>query len=132
MLELPYGIEGFAPTRHSVKENGSHAEVGDTLDFKVLEFSKDDRRILMSHTNVHSTPIKEDKPVAKKSSSPKTKVKEAEKSTLGDLDALTNLKKQMVADQKAPAAKAEPKKAAKAKKEEAPKADESAEEAAEG
>ena len=53
-IELPYGVEGFASTKHLVKADGTPAEAGDALDFKVLEFSKDDKRILLSHTNTHT------------------------------------------------------------------------------
>ena len=97
VLELPYGIEGFATTRHLVKEDGTNAEAGETLTFKVIEFSKDDKRIVMSHTNVHSAPPESSRPKRKKS--PKSTIdkinKESEKSTLGDLEALSALKSQM-------------------------------------
>ncbi|MDX1628385.1 MAG: 30S ribosomal protein S1, partial [Fulvivirga sp.] len=53
-LELPYGIEGFCAAKNLEKEDGSQAEAGETLDFKVLEFSKDDKRIVLSHKAVHS------------------------------------------------------------------------------
>jgi small subunit ribosomal protein S1 len=52
VLELPYGIEGFATAKNLVKEDGSVAEVGETLEFMVLEFSKDDKRIVLSHTAI--------------------------------------------------------------------------------
>lgn len=102
VLELPYGIEGFAPTRHLMKEDGSTAEAGETLEFKVLEFSKEDKRILMSHTNVHTKTEEKPKPKKKAVKKPKAEsgVKESEKSTLGDLGALSALKEQMVEDQK--------------------------------
>lgn len=97
VLELPYGIEGFATTRHLVKEDGSTAEAGETLPFKVIEFSKDDKRIVMSHTNVHSAPPESSR--SKRKKSPKSTIdkinKESEKSTLGDLEALSALKSQM-------------------------------------
>lgn len=116
VLELPYGIEGFATTRHLVKEDGSTAEAGETLPFKVIEFSKDDKRIVMSHTNVHSAPPESSR--SKRKKSPKSTIdkinKESEKSTLGDLEALSALKSQMEgktapppAEKKAPEAKSE-------------------------
>jgi len=65
-LELPYGLEGFATTKHLAKEDGSKAEIGETLDFKVLEFSKEDKRIILSHTNTFKTVVEEKKPSKKK------------------------------------------------------------------
>jgi len=91
-LELPYGIEGFCTTRNLAKEDESKADVGETLDFRVTEFSKGDKRILLSHT---ATFKEEDKP-AKKKAPKKSAVKNLEAtSTLGDLEALSNLKDQM-------------------------------------
>lgn len=127
-LELPYGLEGFATNKNLVKEDGSKVEVGETVDFVVTDFSKDDKRIVLSHTGTW----KEVQQDASTSASRKKKpVKsgvdrvnnDTEKSTLGDLESLAALKTQMEDAAKAPA----PKKAA-AKKEEAPKAEEAAEE----
>ncbi len=68
VLELPYGLEGFATSKNLEKEDGSQVEVGESLDFKVMEFSKDDKRIVLSHTAT----FKEDvKPVAKKATKKK-------------------------------------------------------------
>ncbi|KAA9345967.1 30S ribosomal protein S1 [Adhaeribacter soli] len=111
VLELPYGIEGFAFPKNLVKEDGSVAEVGEQLDFKVMEFSKDDRKIILSHTNVYSDPkedaVKADKFTKKKPTGEKKEVKadkkgtdKGEKSTLGDLDALSALKDRMMSDEK--------------------------------
>lgn len=106
LVELPYGIEGFASYKHLKKEDGSEPEVGDTLDFKVVEFSKDDRRIVLSHTNTHAeeelkAPAAPDtgkkKPKAKKKPSGGG---DASGDTLGDLAALSNLKEQMQETQK--------------------------------
>jgi small subunit ribosomal protein S1 len=102
VVELQYGIEGFAAIKHIVKTDGKLAEVGDALDFKVLEFSKDDKKIILSHTKTFAEVAedasdKKKKPAAKtaaKSSAPKAN-KDAEKSTLGDIDALSQLKEQM-------------------------------------
>ena len=99
-LELPYGIEGFCSAKNLVKEDGGKVEVGDNLDFKVLEFSKEDRRIVLSHKAMYSA---EEIPVAKKAPAKapgkgKTIDKinqEVEKSTLGDLEALSALKDKM-------------------------------------
>lgn len=103
ILELPYGIEGFATLRNLTKEDGSVGETGDTLDFKVLEFSKDDKRIVLSHAAVYSKV--EEKPKAKAAASGAKKAttkasNDADKSTLGDIEALSALKEQMVEDQK--------------------------------
>ena len=108
VLELPYGIEGFCSMRNLAKEDNSKAEVGDSLDFKVLEFSKDDRRIVLSHKATWSA--EEEKPMPKqqgggqgggnKKGPVKNKAIESinqatEKSTLGDIEALSALKEKM-------------------------------------
>ncbi len=102
VLELPYGIEGFVTAKHLIKEDGSDANVGETLAFKVIEFSKDDKRIVMSHTNTHTetqdapSPSKPKQPRKKSAKSTIDKInKDSEKSTLGDLEALSALKSQM-------------------------------------
>ncbi len=95
-LELPYGIEGFCVTRNLQKEDGTTVEAGENIDFKVMEFSKDDRRILLSHTNTFKEEAAKPKkkPASKRSTIDKIN-QEAEKSTLGDLSALTELKSKM-------------------------------------
>ncbi|MEQ8363569.1 MAG: 30S ribosomal protein S1 [Cyclobacteriaceae bacterium] len=104
VLELPYGIEGFCSAKNLVREDESKIEAGEALEFKVIEFSKDDRRIALSHKAMWST--EEEKvvaPTAKKRAPSKGKAidkinKEAEKSTLGDIEALSALKDKMNAD----------------------------------
>ncbi len=92
VLELPYGIEGFCNARNLVKEDGTKAEAGETLDFKVTEFSKGDKRILLSHTAT----FKEEAVKPKKKSAKKPAVKNLEAtSSLGDLEALSSLKDKM-------------------------------------
>jgi len=101
VIELPYGIEGFCSLKNLAKEDGSKTEVGESYDFKVLEFSKDDRRITLSLKAMWST--EEDKTVAapkKKAAPSKGKTidkinQESEKSTLGDIEALSALKEKM-------------------------------------
>jgi small subunit ribosomal protein S1 len=100
VLELPYGIEGFVSAKNLSKEDGSKTEVGDSLDFKVLEFSKDDRRIVLSHKSMWS--VEEEVAAAKQQKKAPTKGKtiqninqQTEKSTLGDLDALAALREKM-------------------------------------
>ncbi len=104
VVQLPYGIEAFAPTRHIKKEDGKLAEVDEVLPFKVLEFDRDDKRIIVSHTRVNEDKKLDDKKAMegeKKKEAKKTKdaVKETnskiEKSTLGDIDALSDLKAKM-------------------------------------
>jgi small subunit ribosomal protein S1 len=101
VLELPYGLEGFATVKNLEKEDGSQVEIGEALDFKVTEFSKDDKRIVLSHTAMFREEAKAAKKDVKKktesssSTSASTSSAPAEKSTLGDLDALTQLKEQM-------------------------------------
>ncbi len=66
-IELPYGVEGFAVAKNLVKQDGTSAEAGESLDFRVLEFNKDERRIVLSHTAIFSTaaPATEGKPAKK-------------------------------------------------------------------
>uniref|UniRef100_UPI004049ADEB 30S ribosomal protein S1 n=1 Tax=Fulvivirga sp. TaxID=1931237 RepID=UPI004049ADEB len=113
-LELPYGIEGFCSARNLEKEDGTKAAAGETLEFKVLEFSKDDKRIALSHKAIYSSEEQPaPAPAKKKAKAAAPKAKEAEKSTLGDLEALSALKDKMEGDAKKPAKKAAAKKADK-------------------
>ncbi len=118
-LELPYGIEGFCSAKNLVKEDDSKVEAGESVDFKVLEFSKDDKRIVLSHKAIYSKT--EEKPTPKPSAGKKGPAKsnainkinnESEKSTLGDLEALSALKDKMEGktEVKVEKKKAEPKK----------------------
>ncbi len=123
ILELPYGLEGQCAVRNLAKEDGSMANEGDTLEFKVIEFSKDEKRIILTHTGTW----KEVEEVTRKKKPPKgntlSKInQEVEKSTLGDLAALTALKEQMEGD-KEPAAKAAKPKAEAKTEAEKPKAE---------
>jgi small subunit ribosomal protein S1 len=103
-LELPYGIEGFCTLRNLAKEDGTFAEVGESLDFRVTEFSKEDKRIMLSHTRTwqeknEPAGAKEAKPkAAKTDKAPATGATvqtDQRGATLGDLDALAALKEQM-------------------------------------
>ncbi len=120
-VELPYGLEGQVLPKNLKKEDGTNAAEGETLEFKVLEFSKDDKRIVLSHTSIWDKDAEQPKAATKKSSGGKKgntldKInKEVEKSTLGDLDALSALKDKMEDAGKESAKKATK---AKAKKEE--------------
>ena len=93
-------IEAFAPKNHLEKEDGSSAIVGDTLKFRVLEFSKENKRILVSHTSI----LKQVKSTKKKSvSSTKSVMRKLDEnkrqSTLGDLDQLSDLKDNLEKDE---------------------------------
>lgn len=101
-VELPYGLEGQVIPKNLKKEDGTSAAEGETLEFKVLEFSKDDKRIVLSHTSVWDKDAEQPKASAKKAGGSGKKGntldkinKEVEKSTLGDLDALSALKDKM-------------------------------------
>ena len=138
VLELPYGLEGFCPARNMKKEDGAKTEAGESLDFIVTEFSKDDKRIVLSHVATYSE-VKEVVEAKKKKPSRENAIdklnKGSEKSTLGDLEALSSLRDQLDDNAKKPAAKkAATKKAEKVEEpvaevvEEAPKAEEAVEE----
>jgi small subunit ribosomal protein S1 len=102
-LELPYGVEGTAALKHLAKEDGTLAEAGEKLNFKVIEFHKEDKKIVMSHSKTWDKT--EEAPAAKKETAKKAKKDDAgstttntntaEKSTMGDLGALSALKEQM-------------------------------------
>ncbi|MRS61324.1 30S ribosomal protein S1 [Larkinella terrae] len=96
-LELPYGIEGFAALKNLQKEDGTWADVGETVDFKVLEFSKEEKRIMLSHSKTWQEKGEDRKPEKRQATVAKapTSSKEPERATLGDLDALAALKEQM-------------------------------------
>lgn len=101
-VELPYGLEGQVMTKNLKKEDGAMAAEGETLEFKVLDFSKDDKRIMLSHTSVWDKAAEQPKATGKKpvgggkKGNTLDKInKEVEKSTLGDLDALSALKDKM-------------------------------------
>ncbi len=105
IVALPYGVEGFAPLRHLGKEDGTQARDEEALDFKVIEFSKDNKKIILSHSKIHqdaqnAEKNKEAKAGLKKEKDTKKAVKKLkdnlEKTTLGDIDALANLKADMV------------------------------------
>ncbi|MDH5602871.1 MAG: 30S ribosomal protein S1 [Cyclobacteriaceae bacterium] len=134
VLELPYGIEGICSAKNLSKEDGSKGEVGESLDFRVLEFQKDEKKIVLSHMAVYNIEEGNAKKKKKKSSkgggSAIDKINaDTERDTLGDLEALSSLKEKMNKPSKTekPVAEEEkPKKAAtkaKSKKEE-PKAEE--------
>ncbi|MFT7612244.1 MAG: small subunit ribosomal protein S1, partial [Parvicellaceae bacterium] len=107
IISLPYGVEGYAPAKHMKKEDNSAIKVDDVLDFKVLEFNKDAKKIIVSHTLTYTEEIeggytsgsgaKKKKSTGTGGSSKAVKDlnSKQEKTTLGDLDALTALKEKM-------------------------------------
>ena len=124
VLELPYGIEGLAPLKQLTKADESVAEVGEALDFVVTEFHKEERKIILSHTRTFTAATAEEvaadaaaaKPEKKKAakSAEKTATVSAEKSTMGDIGALSALKEQMEGAEREQAIKKLEKKSKKA------------------
>jgi len=106
-VALPYGVEGFATPRHLVKEDGSQAVIEEKLEFKVIEFSKAAKRIILSHSRVFEDEKKAEETAKRKvRTKPETAkavkaVKEnvSEKTTLGDISELAALRTQMEADE---------------------------------
>lgn len=103
VIALPYGVEGFATPKHLVKEDGSHAKVDEKLNFKVIEFNKDAKRIILSHSRTFEDEVRAEKAAAaterKSNKRAPRKAEEApvaapaiEKTTLGDLEALAALR----------------------------------------
>ena len=109
VIALPYGVEGFCPTRHLEKEDKTKAKVDETLDFKVIEFSKENKKIIVSHSRIAQDLIEKEKAQNEEAEN-KEKVSTAkatkkladklEKTTLGDIDALANLKEEMEKNEK--------------------------------
>ena len=109
VVNLPYGVEGFAPSRHLIKEDGSKAAMEETLDFQIIEFNKDSKKIIISHTKTYDAGAADpesDSSDNKRKSSGGGKAKNdrravkkindsIEKTTLGDLDVLSSLKDEM-------------------------------------
>jgi len=111
VISLPYGVEGFATPKHLVKEDGTTALVDEKLEFKVIEFNKDAKRIILSHSRIHEDEAKVEARAAKKATGTKKSKKaeeedeapvqqKVEKTTLGDIDALAALKEQLDAKNK--------------------------------
>ncbi|MDR2282443.1 MAG: 30S ribosomal protein S1 [Sphingobacterium sp.] len=109
IVALQYGVEGFCPSKHSVKEDGSALKVDDATEFKIIEFNKENKRLVISHSRIWEDAKEEvrkeesnsRKKDAKAASTAVKKVKDSvEKSTLGDLGVLAQLKEQMEGDEK--------------------------------
>ncbi len=93
VVALPYGVEGFCTARHLAKEDKSQAKVDEKLMFKVIEFNKDAKRILLSHLRTWEQPREEAKP--QKAQEKPIAQAGVEKTTLGDIEALADLKAEM-------------------------------------
>ena len=100
VVALPYGVEGFATPKHLTKEDGSQAKVDEKLNFKVIEFNKDAKRIILSHSRTFEDEARAEKATERKAKrAPRKAAEEApaatpaiEKTTLGDLEALAALR----------------------------------------
>jgi len=108
VVNLPYGVEGFAPSRHLAKADGGKAANDETLDFQIIEFNKDAKKIIISHTKTFEEMADEPADTSdnkRKGAAPKggktdrkavKKINDSvEKTTLGDLSVLSNLKEEM-------------------------------------
>ena len=107
VIALEGGVEGFATPKHLVKEDGSQAQLGETLDFKVIEFNKDAKRIILSHSRIFEDVARAEAKAAKKADSATKKASRPQKeqstviknvvasTSLGDIDALATLKEKM-------------------------------------
>ncbi len=106
VVALPYGVEGFATPKHLVKQDGSQAQLNEKLPFKVIEFNKDAKRIIVSHSRTYEDAAREERAEQRKQQKRASGSKKEEKpmiqnqaasTTLGDIDALAALKAQMEA-----------------------------------
>lgn len=104
VVQLPYGVEGFATPKHLVKEDGSQAKVDEKLDFKVIEFNKDSKRIILSHSRIFEDAGKAERTEARKAKRAANRpareeapmlTTPVEKTTLGDIEALAALKEKL-------------------------------------
>ncbi len=103
VVALPYGVEGFATPKHLVKEDGSQAKVDEKLNFKVIEFNKDAKRIILSHSRIFEDEVRAEKQAERKAKRQPRKAADetplistpVEKATLGDLEALAALKEKL-------------------------------------
>ena len=100
VITLNEGGEGFATPKHLVKADGSQAQAGEELEFKVIEFVKETKRIILSHSRTFEEPKEEEKKAAAKKAAPKKEAAPAiqnvaASTTLGDIDALAELKAKM-------------------------------------
>jgi len=111
IVQLPYGLEGFAPNRHLNKEDGKSIAADETNKFMVIEFDRNEKRIVLSHTRIWEQAAADEKETAKKEAKAEAdKTKKAvkniqskvEKPTLGDLGALAQIKAKLKEEEKGP------------------------------
>ena len=104
LVQLPYGLEGFAPNRHLAKEDGKSINADETAQFQVIEFDRNEKRIVLSHSRIWEQAVVEEKEAAKKEAkveadktkkAVKTIQAKVEKATLGDLGALAEIKEKL-------------------------------------
>ncbi len=100
VIALPYGVEGFATPKHLVKEDGTQAQADEKMNFKVIEFNKEAKRIILSHSRIFEDEAKAEakksaKKAAKAEDAASTVVNNIEKTTLGDLEELAALKEKL-------------------------------------
>jgi len=104
VVSLPYGVEGFATPKHLIKEDGTQAQVDEKLQFKVIEFNKNAKRIILSHSRIHEDEARAEARAANKKAGAEKRAEaqqmeavsqKVEKATLGDIDALAALKEKM-------------------------------------
>ena len=109
IVSLPYGVEGFCPNRHLKKEDGTTAKVDETLDFKVIEFSKENKKIILSHSRIWEdkqnaaaeVETAEKEKAAKNTNRAVKQINDnVERTTLGDLDVLATLKENLEKEEK--------------------------------
>jgi small subunit ribosomal protein S1 len=101
VVQLPYGLEGFAPSRHLAKEDGKTVGADEIAQFMVIEFDRNDKRIVLSHTRLWEQAQEQEKQVVMKEKKAESEVtkkavktlqSKVEKSTLGDLSALADIR----------------------------------------
>lgn len=118
VVQLPYGLEGFAPNRHLAKEDGKSIVADEVNKFMVIEFDRNDKRIVLSHTRLWEQAIEEEKQAVQKEKKAEAEVtkkavknlqSKVEKSTLGDLSALADIKAKLDAGSAEAPASEEPK-----------------------
>ncbi|MBE6287598.1 MAG: 30S ribosomal protein S1 [Mediterranea massiliensis] len=110
VVALPYGVEGFATPKHLVKEDGKQAQLEEKIEFKVIEFNKDAKRIILSHSRIYEDAAKAEERAEKKAAKKQQQAAKKEEAqviqnqaastTLGDIDALAALKEQLEAKSK--------------------------------
>ncbi len=117
VVQLPYGLEGFAPNRHLLKEDGKSVGADETAEFMVIEFDRNEKRIVVSHTRIWEQTKADEKDVARKEARAEADVTKkamknlqtkVEKPTLGDLGALAQIKEKLQQQEKSESTTATP------------------------